>query len=362
MSTTTKILVSVAGAIALGLLVLNVAGASKSSPVVENWTNVALRPNMHTVSYSKSGGKSLLSDLPDSVFFQPTPSMQPKTVIGATNMMANSIGSAGPRMALAGPGLGVQAGLNSTPFENFEQAANIAEHYTSHGSHKGGHMHQKSSPAGCGPAGTIAAGYGRSNLVGADFDALSGPNGQSKDSMLESSGTSFTSELPVASMDGNVGAAFMTDRMVYSTLQRARCPGTVDMIRGDLAITPCGQYMQTSARPADSLSTGAMAAMFGIGNGSGGANDTIRLVSMDAANGGLSALSGMNVTDLVEQGAPPSSVNASTFASTSANMVADAYANLNQSGSRMAGANPTNGDVAGMSSPAALYTGYTSFA
>ena len=197
------------------------------------------------------------------------------------------------------PGLGVQAGLNST-FENFEAAANMVENY-SHGKKGGQHRlgpggtrkhhqhrlgpggtrkHHKhphhnlgpggthrvppATPTGCGPAGTIASGYGMSNLVGADFDALSGPQGQSRSSLLEGSGTSYTSELPVASMEGNVGASFNTTRMVYSTLSRAQCPGTRDLIRGDLPIQACGQYMQTAARAADTLSTGAMAAMFGI--------------------------------------------------------------------------------------------------
>ena len=69
----------------------------------------------------------------------------------------------------------------------------------------------------------------------------------------------------------------------------------------------------------------------------------------------------MNLTDLVSQEPAPSALNMGTFASTSAEVVANAYSNMNQAGSRMVGANPTTGGVSGQASPSALYTGFTSF-
>jgi hypothetical protein len=117
--------------------------------------------------------------------------------------------------------------------------------------------------------------------------------------------------------------------------------------------------MQTAARAADTLSTGAMAAMFGIdGNTS---MRTSQLVTADAAAGGLTALAGMNLADLVTQPAGEPGISRNTFADTSAEVVAGAYAAQNVANSRMVGANPTNGDVMGISQPASLYTGYTSF-
>ena len=382
MISTGKICATVAGLAAVILVISQLQLNNGKDDVVENWGGLpTFRPNMMTVKRgANQKGKSLLSDLPDSTFFMPTASYQPRTVIGATNVIGNTVSAGGPLMNLQ-PGLGVQAGLNST-FENFEAAANMVENYHKQplgpggqhnlgpgGQHKKPHRNlgpggtrrvPPANPTGCGPAGTIASGYGMSNLVGADFDALSGPQGQPRSSMLEGSGTSYASELPVASMEGNVGASFNTARMVYSTLSRAQCSGTRDLIRGDLPITPCGQYMQTAARAADTLSTGAMAAMFGIdGNTS---MRTSQLVTADASAGGLTALAGMNLADLVVQPKGQAGISSDTFASTSAEVVANAYTAQNVANSRMVGANPTNGDVMGISQPASLYTGYTSFA
>jgi len=369
MVSTGKICATVAGLAAVILVISQLQFGSAAQPeVVENWTAgmPALRPNVMTTSRgSRLAGKSLVSNLPDSVFFNGGAGFAPTTVIGATNVRGLAQGAGGARMQL-GSGMSVQAGLSA--FDNFNAAADMVENYSAkrqHG-HRAKHRHHSrrvppSTPTGCGPAGTIASGYGMSNLVGADFDALSAAHGGGKSSLLESSGTSYTSDLPVASMDGAVGASFNTDRLVYSTLSRAQCSGTRDLIRGDLPIQPCGQYMQTAARAADTLSTGAMAAMFGIGGSSSSAAQTAALVSRDAANGGLSALSGMNLTDLVSQEPAPSALNMGTFASTSAEVVANAYSNMNQAGSRMVGANPTTGGVSGQASPSALYTGFTSF-
>jgi len=367
MVSTGKICATVAGLAAVILVISQLQFGSAAQPdVVENW-NVgapAFRPNVMTNSVgSRLAGKSLVSNLPDSVFFNGGAGFAPTTVIGATNVRGLAQGAGGARMQL-GSGMSVQAGLSA--FDNFNAAADMVENYSAkkqHG-HRAKHNSRRvppATPTGCGPAGTIASGYGMSNLVGADFDALSAAHGGGKSSLLESSGTSYTSDLPVASMDGAVGASFNTDRLVYSTLSRAQCSGTRDLIRGDLPIQPCGQYMQTAARAADTLSTGAMAAMFGIGGSSSSAAQTAALVSRDAANGGLSALSGMNLTDLVSQEPAPSALNMGTFASTSAEVVANAYSNMNQAGSRMVGANPTTGSVSGQASPSALYTGFTSF-
>ena len=245
MVSTGKICATVAGLAAVILVISQLQFGSAAQPeVVENWINVATRPNVMTTSRggSRLAGKSLVSNLPDSVFFNGGAGFAPTTVIGATNVRGLAQGAGGARMQL-GSGMSVQAGLSA--FDNFNAAADMVENYSAKKQHKQHHNSRRvppATPTGCGPAGTIASGYGMSNLVGADFDALSAAHGGGKSSLLESSGTSYTSDLPVASMDGAVGASFNTDRLVYSTLSRAQCSGTRDLIRGDLPIQPCGQY------------------------------------------------------------------------------------------------------------------------
>ena len=362
---TGKIVATVVGLTAAVLLINQLCNNSSNTNVTEDFINVALRSNVHT-NNSQCGSRrpavKLTSDLPDSVFFSPTASYQPRTVIGATNFVGNSVGGGGARLNMPGAattsmtGMNVQQALNS--FESFEQAAGIAEHYenvadtASHGhGHRRGHdFCPKSIPVGCGRQGTIANGYGQSNLVGADFSAIPGGKGP----LLEPSGVSYTSELPVASLDAPGGvSAMMTDRLVYSTLARARCPGTTDFIRGDLPIVACGQYMQTAARPADSLQTGAMAALFGLQGTE--ANQTSALVSQDASLGALTALSGMDLAHLVEQGPDPPAITKATFASTSAELMANRLANMDVARGTRVGSNSINGD-------ASAYVGTTSFA
>jgi len=400
---TGKIVATVVGLTAAVLLINQLCNNSSQTNVTENFNvgGPALRPGVHRNSSNCGrdprephfGGRKLTSDLPDSVFFTPSGNLQPKTVMSTgTNFQGLAVGGGGPRLQLAAntrvplsvnSAMSVQLALNESEgrssMENFEQAADIAEYYatdaadaadtSSHGHrHRRGHeLCPVSNPVGCGPRGTIAAGYGMANLVGSDFSAIM----PGKESLLESSGTSYTSELPVTSLDSsNIGAEFATDRLVYSTLARARCPGTVDFIRGDLPIVACGQYMQTAARPSDSLFSGAMAAIGGIRNDTSMA--TSALISADSSNGGTVALSGMDLSQLVQQPTGPPPVTEATFAPSSAALVAERASvlqNMNVSGNRRSGSNTITGDAMSMATQGSTnlnaprtYIGYTSSA
>ena len=86
MISTGKICATVAGLAAVILVISQLQMNNSKDDVVENWlvSGPMLRPNtMTTARGVPQRGKSLLSDLPDSVFFQPTASYQPRTVIGA---------------------------------------------------------------------------------------------------------------------------------------------------------------------------------------------------------------------------------------------------------------------------------------
>ena len=102
---------------------------------------------------------------------------------------------------------------------------------------------------------------------------------------------------------------------MYSTLHRARCPGTVDYIRGDLAIVPCAQQSQPAARPGDTLVSGAFAALGGPFNTS--MQETAALISADSA-GAIEALGGTNLANSVMNVNPAPVLTSNTFLSTSA--------------------------------------------
>ena len=363
--TSGKILATVVGVAAAAILITQLACAkSEEEPqLVENWINVALGPQKETTYTCAKTGKNvsqrdLTSHLPQSVFFGNS-QLQPSSVIAATNVIGNTNG-------IASAGAQVQYTVNNPSnssdsaqvFNNFAQAASIVEPFSENyatrsgaappvaGCSKGRHSAQSSS-YGCGPAGTIANGYGQeqANALGTDFNPYEG------NSLPTSHMDAY--ELPGGTLNtldsaGNPQSFYMTDRLMYSTLRRARCPGAVDMIRGDLAIIPKPQMMMSAARPSDTLETGAFNAMNGAFATTPQA--TAALVSADAGSV-RRALGGGDLTQAVMSGDPQPVLTAQTFVPSSALLAAD---NINMAVSKNMMSNSQAGD-------AKVVVGYTSY-
>ena len=357
--TSGKILATVVGVAAAAILITQLVSAkSEEEPqIVENWLNVALGPVKNTTYTCAKTGKNmaardLTSHLPQSVFFGNS-HLQPSTVIGATNFQANSIPNSGMNVQYLANNPQNNAS-SAQVFNNFSQAASVVEGYHEDYSNRSGSAppvesckldHQLSSSAGCGPQGTIANGYGgqQANALGPDFSPYEGSSLPSThmDAYEMPGGTLNTMDSA-----GNPQSFYMTERLMYSTLNRARCSGTTDMIRGDLAIVPQGQYMQCAGTPADTLQTGAFNAMFGAFASTPQA--TAALVSADSGSV-RTALGGGNLSDAVLYDSPEPILTSSTFVPSAA-----AQLSTNMATQKGMLGNVSSGDVT-------LVTGYTSY-
>lgn len=196
------------------------------------------------------------------------------------------------------------------------------------------------SPAGCGPQGTILE-YGGQRLMGGNFQYPPG-----KSALLQPA-IGLTDTLPVGNMavpgpDGAPMDVQIADRLIYSTLSRKRCAGTVDMIRGDLPIPKGGQYSAPAGNPADTLESGAFAAMFGLDARS--AQQTTALILQSQA-GTRATLAGADITELTEQaaamGQTPTILNVGSTAAGAAQTILDSEG-AGVHGARI-GSNPATG-------------------
>ena len=378
--TSGKILATVVGITAAVILISQLSGSISEPNIVENFLTggpaiqpaimslygntsggplTAMTPAQRKMFASASTGKKLTTNLPNDVFFgnaQYQPNNTHKGMMGAANYGAT-----------------VQALMNqsSSPqqtFRNFEAAAGVIEGYHDSGKHHkqrkqrkhpGHHKSQKmhlipqSSPFGCGPEGTVNGPYGAANSLGSDFHALNKVD-------LPTDG--FTgSELPapnfsVTNADGTMSSHYSVDRLMYSTAKRARCAGTVDFIRGDLAIAPCPIASMPAARAYDTLEAGAFGALFGLDGSS--AKSTIALISDSKAKGGFTALAGADMADLVQQAADEGTLGQQvltqgTFANTSALSMVNLL-DTESTTSNAVGTNTASGDLT-------VYTGYSDF-
>ena len=180
----------------------------------------------------------------------------------------------------------------------------------------------QTTPLDCGPQGTIRE-YSGQRLMASNFEYPAG-----KKAILQPA-MSLTDTLPVGNMsvpgpDGNPMNIQIADRLVYSTLTRARCPGTVDMIRGDLPIPKGGQYSAPAGNAADTLEAGAFAAMFGLEART--AQQTTALILADQA-GTRPTLAGADIAELIMQrkldGNPAAPLQLGSTAITAAQTVLD---------------------------------------
>ena len=366
-----KILATIVGLTTAVILITQLSNNGSAEPLVEHWNagGPLLAPLQETTyTCNKTGknvkdprlsGRKLTGVFPESVFFG-NAQLQPQTVIGATNMEASpySVGNGGSQ---------IQYKLNANPtttpaalFSNFAEAAGVVEeNYTARSSSAppiescNRRSDGLSNPAGCGPRGTISDGYGlqRANALGPDYSPMN----------------SEPLPLPISHMDaysipqgnletvdeaGHINSHFMTSSLMYSTLRRARCPGTTDMIRGDLPVVPGPTCGQSAARPGDSLEPGAFAAMFGSYSVTPQA--TTALISADSGSV-RTALGGVDQVNEVMQGVPEPVLTMDTFIPTSA-----ISASRNFAASQKSVATDTlNGNVQGRTG--ALITGYTSY-
>ena len=342
-----KILATIVG---ISTIVVLISQLTSSNDLVVEPYNVGgpmIRSLVDTQEYVNDprGGRAksnLLSHLPDSVFFGNAQFEKDPVISEAAGGSAN----VGARLQYAmNNGGSAPQGV----FESFEQAARVVEPYIQGVSvagptNKPTRTHLRkcpsgcvSSPAGCGPEGTIFDDYAP-NLLGSNFQALN-------TTKLPVAGYE-TSELPVGefnvmNQDGTLSSRFFTERLVYSTAKRARCPGTADLIRGDLAITPCAIAMRPAARPGDTLETGAFAAMNGaFGNTP---QEVAALVANDTSLGAYATHGGANLAELVltEDSAPV--LSAATFTESSG---ANLLNNLRASGMESSvGADTVTGQV-----------------
>jgi len=223
----------------------------------------------------------------------------------------------------------------------------------------------------CGIEGTTSQYTGQS-MVGANFAY---PPGEAR---IESTGESAMSQFPMGDMDGaGVGgmpqSAYMTQRLIYSTLKR-REYAQGDPIRGDLAIAPAPQLSKPAAGPTGSLRTGAFAAMFGINAaGPSTAEQTAALVSAGRL-GAYTTGGGENLADAVTESQDvaaknrtPEGISLASFQETTAAAVARgermlAANSLSGTTQGRAGVNSTTGTVGGAMAPGPLLIGGTSFA
>jgi hypothetical protein len=214
----------------------------------------------------------------------------------ASNVFAGAAGQA----AAGAPVL--QGQVKSGTIEGFNGGARMGAYDQAVAHHGDGRKMQgevwATSPAGCGPQGTIFE-YGGQRLMGANFQFPPG-----KSALLQPA-EGLTDTLPVGNMsvpgpDGGPQDVQIADRLIYSTLSRKRCAGTVDMIRGDLPIPKGGQYSAPAGNPADTLESGAFAAMFGLDARS--AQQTTALI-LESQAGTRPTLAGADIAELTEEAA-----------------------------------------------------------
>jgi len=108
-----------------------------------------------------------------------------------------------------------------------------------------------------------------------------------------------TEALPVGTMSSMDGAGNMQQVVVserlYSVNQKNRNAGLADLIRGDLAVTPCQTgWFSVSVNPKTSLWGGAMLAM----NGDGSSNMATLDLITKATGGAVSTAGGVDMNDI----------------------------------------------------------------
>ena len=393
-----KLMATAVGLVAAAYIIKNIQVEEKyEEDLIENWdTGVRIGPMMQmsyttdsgnefmidptlrnvstsqpraTANASLGGGKNLLGHLPETAFFG-NAEFQPTTMNKFTNMKANN--TFGARMeglnALGGAPLYTQGGLNAQ-----FQLNNASKNTTNLEAHEAANMARlnrsssRSRSRSRSPMTRRSSSRSRSRSPMTRRSSSPGRLPSRKPSINRKGcgcGTQLnalpsmaidsiaTNEIPLGAAtvnfaDGEVLDVYANQRLMYSTLSRARCPGTVDMIRGDLPITPCAQLMMPAARPADTLATGAFAAMFGTD--ARGAGETAALVAADqgfvqSAYGGmdLGYLATENQRLGLTNAEPP--INTSTFLSSSAAQ-ANALLQTSEVTQKSIGTNSGTGEV-----------------
>ena len=247
---------------------------NKSSvATTENFINgYPLTITAQTTSHPTSSN-DLTGHLPQTAFFS-TGNYDPKTVIGATNMVANQ-----------DMGMAVQIMQNPNPtqseqamFSSFAAAAgNNVENYST-----------KKTKSGCQTDNALEP----LDLPITGFTASEIPTGTSQE----------------LGANGDIAAAFNTTRLMYTTLKRPQCG--VDMIRGDLPIAKCPIPSMPAAGPHDSLHSGAFTALFGTYNET--PQKTAAMISASSL-GMRTALGGANLSTSVQESSSAPVLTQNTF-------------------------------------------------
>lgn len=240
---------------------------------------------------------SLVGHLPDTAFFS-NGHYETKSVMGSINNVANQ-----------DMGMAVQLSQVTNPtqsdkamFSSFAAAAgNNVESYTA-----------KQSSSGC----TSTNALEPVELPVSGFTASEVPTGMSQE----------------LGADGNIQAAFNTTRLMYTTLKRPQCG--VDRIRGDLAIAPCPIVSRMAAKPADTLESGAFAALFG--SYAEEPQKTAALISADTM-GMRTALGGANQVHEVQNAGNGPILTSNTFIPTAYEKMEMMSSNRGSSGNSLTG-------------------------
>lgn len=274
---------------------------NNSATTTENFINYPITIKSETTSHSNN----LTGHLPDSTFVS-SGHYDPKTVIGAANTVANNnMGMAVQLMQTTNPTQSEQA-----MFSSFAAAAGKnVEHYSA-----------KKSKSGCQTDNTLEP----LDLPISGFTATDVATGSSHE----------------LGADGEIGAAFNTSRLMYTTLKRKTC-GQADRIRGDLAIAPCPIVSRMAAKPHDTLESGAFAAMFGTYAET--PQKTAAMISADTL-GMRTTLGGENLSHSVQTQSGAPVLTSKTF-------IPSSFADMQMSSSnRGVSGNELTGGISGYSS------------
>jgi len=117
----------------------------------------------------------------------------------------------------------------------------------------------------------------------------------------ESTEPDITSELPIGTMTvmdsaGNFEQPVVFDRLMYAPRPKSRLSGLGDMVRGDLAITPC-QSGWFSVYP--NINIDLQEGYLGVAGGASAANQDLVKLMMQASGGSQSTISGLDFSDPV---------------------------------------------------------------
>ena len=325
----------------LGIIVTFIALCNfDHNPIIEGfgWTNTPMVAISQSEFHSSSGQKtaapqnfalSNTSGAYSKGSFVQTPTFQSMLAPRFSNVQygANIKYNMPDRKNLAVPCNAL--GYGDMANEGYQHQPKIQQVENYNGGCSSGDCGGSAGVASCGPGGYgmskyVAGGYPLKAGYTADGGCLSSNWQQVYDSIPGANVQDAS--LPVATMTsvdsaGNTDNVVITDRL-YSVNAKNRNRANADLIRGDLAITPCsGNWFNVSVNPATSLWGGAMLAMGGDGS------STMATIDMMAKSSGgtMNTNAGVELNTLPNYRAMLSSAKDMSVSSGSADVSVTAF-------------------------------------